>query len=694
MTNTVQLNIIPFVPNEKEVEFAFYSNKMPDYASIHWQNVTDKRPEEWEPSQQFFYTNFKPATEGAIIKKIDLTQCIEFGQHYFRYLILDYFKKIDGTIIFPNFVKDVEIWFKDNNSNNHIYNLYHNYTIKIQYGKVSGGFELVLSYNGTSKILKKSFNDIEFPSDVVNLLNCNGVIYSYEHNMPEEYKQQMENLYPVVNNTMMPLVGIPFPEPVFENRYPKYLKILNDFYNTYLNTNAFKSIIPLSTDGFVNVSRGKVFQTSDQSNELLFGKGWDNKENQTNINPGKGMYVHGPYKPCPHPHVKFLFIYHKPDGKLIADTIHKYFADGYKGTINGKEKKFKRMKWYIKQHFDMPKNLSISFENIETLYDEVAPQIKALAKQPNTRYVAIYISPIAKDDPDETKHHVYYKLKELLLNEQITSQVIYRDHLSKEEFYYFLPNIEIAMLAKIDGIPWRLNRTKADEIVIGVGAFYSVSKKKKFVGSAFCFSNEGRFEGFDCFGADETEMLAGSIRDAVDKFIEKNKDAKRVIIHFYKVISSEKELKPIMRMLGKLGKQDLPVIVVTINKTESKELLGFDLSNGKKMPYSGTYVRVGFNQYLLFNNTYYTYSSTVSDKEHHFPIKISITSSVPHMVEDIYLVRDLIDQVYQFSRMYWKSVSQQNLPVTIKYPEMVAQIYPHFEDEKLPDFGKENLWFL
>jgi hypothetical protein len=44
--------------------------------------------------------------------------------------------------------------------------------------------------------------------------------------------------------------------------------------------------------------------------------------------------------------------------------------------------------------------------------------------------------------------------------------------------------------------------------------------------------------------------------------------------------------------------------------------------------------------------------------------------------------------------MYWKSVKQQNLPVTIKYPEMVAEIFPHFESEVIPPFGKDNLWFL
>ena len=55
---------------------------------------------------------------------------------------------------------------------------------------------------------------------------------------------------------------------------------------------------------------------------------------------------------------------------------------------------------------------------------------------------------------------------------------------------------------------------------------------------------------------------------------------------------------------------------------------------------------------------------------------------------------ELIDQVYQFRRKYWKSISQQNLPVTTKYPEMVAEIFPHFEYGTLPPFGKGNLWFL
>jgi hypothetical protein len=172
-----------------------------------------------------------------------------------------------------------------------------------------------------------------------------------------------------------------------------------------------------------------------------------------------------------------------------------------------------------------------------------------------------------------------------------------------------------------------------------------------------------------------------------------NHTASRLIIHFYKDIG-KKELEPILKTLHTLG-LNIPVIIVTINKTESKELIGFDVLDGENlMPFSGTILKVAKSEYLLFNNTRYDEASKPTQKEYHFPVKIALSCTVKGMLDDMNLVEQLIDQVYQFSRMYWKSTNQQSLPVTIKYPEMVAEIYPYFQHDKLPDFGKESLWFL
>ena len=65
---------------------------------------------------------------------------------------------------------------------------------------------------------------------------------------------------------------------------------------------------------------------------------------------------------------------------------------------------------------------------------------------------------IAKYDSDYEKRRIYYCIKEMLLTYSYHSQVIFKDNVSKNAFNYFLPNIQIAILAKLEGIPWRLNR--------------------------------------------------------------------------------------------------------------------------------------------------------------------------------------------------------------------------------------------
>ena len=131
------------------------------------------------------------------------------------------------------------------------------------------------------------------------------------------------------------------------------------------------------------------------------------------------------------------------------------------------------------------------------------------------------------------------------------------------------------------------------------------------------------------------------------------------------------------------------------NKTASKDLLAFDLDSKENlMPYSGTYIKVAEREYLLFNNTRYNQTSSPTSREYHFSVKLKLTSTNLNLLNNTILIETLIDQVYQFSRMYWKSVKQQNIPVTILYPEMVAEIFPHFDIQELKQFGKDNLWFL
>ncbi len=209
---------------------------------------------------------------------------------------------------------------------------------------------------------------------------------------------------------------------------------------------------------------------------------------------------------------------------------------------------------------------------IDTAVKTIWGNIKDRTKQPDTKYFAVYISPVAKFEPDYERRRIYYRVKEMLLTHRYLSQVIFKENVSKDSFNYFLPNIQIAILAKLGGIPWRLSREPNNELIVGIGAFYSQTLKIRYVGSAFCFNNEGEFKGFDCFGSGDTISLAGSIREAVQAFLNTHKNASRLIIHFYKVIN-KKELKPILDTIYHQLNLTIPVIVVTINKLPAKNCL-------------------------------------------------------------------------------------------------------------------------
>src|SRR5690606_21957948 len=123
--------------------------------------------------------------------------------------------------------------------------------------------------------------------------------------------------------------------------------------------------------------------------------------------------------------------------------------------------------------------------------------------------------------------------------------------------------------------------------------------------------------------------------------------ADKVVIHFYKEMRYE-ELKPIMDGMHKLELK-IPLYILNINKTETKDLIAYDLNwNKKLMPLSGTYIRVDHNEFLLFNNARYLNSNKYSDTEGYpFPIKIKISSPNKDAFDDANVVLELLTQVYQ-----------------------------------------------
>ena len=112
------------------------------------------------------------------------------------------------------------------------------------------------------------------------------------------------------------------------------------------------------------------------------------------------------------------------------------------------------------------------------------------------------------------------------------------------------------------------------------------------------------------------------------------------------------------------------------------------------MPVSGTYLDMG-GSFLLYNNE--RYKDTTDRSNNLYPIKLRI-QKVGQNGNNLNIsmdeINNLITQVYQFSRLSWKTIAPQNMPITTLYPDLAAEIVPFFTNTAMPRAGRQTPWFL
>lgn len=692
------------------------------------------------------YTSFKRHVDGFLPLSIDFrTENFNLIKRYYNREIKHYFSSL-GILVDPTFIKDNQVWLRSNEIPKRKVKgttLYDRFTVKVNYNQLTQSPEIILSYDRQAKVLKKSvaklikefnaqsedFLNEDFFSNTIDKQNpvnlLNKVVYVQYYDKGRKTKNMrivkyekltdlidqgeqidLDNAFPIVNNELLYYLGFEddssddYHKP---NRYPKYVTKLFGFKQKYLQCDEFRKIIPVADD-FTNVTASKV---RNECKQLVFGKKKGFPTNTIDVIPRRGINS-GPFEQPHHTNIQVFFILpeiHKEQSKELLKML--YY--GYKS--------FKGLETYIGVQFMIAKGFSMVFKNNTDPIPEIEEKLNQRADAFNNsqqKLFAFYLTPFSKDEPEESQRLVYYKVKELLLKRNVPSQCIetekmintLRQDKEKEElnksmgtryrtdtFAYTLQNIAIAVNAKLGGTPWRIAVPKQRELVVGVGAFLNPSTHTKYIGSAFSFDNTGTFNSFEYFQQDELKELAGSIQDAIINYKNTVENPSRLIIHYYKDMS-EDEVELIEKALYDID-VDIPIFVVTINKTESEDIVLFDDGFAEKMPYSGRFVNLGNHSYLLCNNTRYEDDNNSNIEGFPFPVKLKIKCPNDDFQLNQKTVTGLIEQVYQFSRIYWKSVRQQNLPVTIKYPEMVAQIAPHFTNGIIPvNIGKDNLWFL
>nr|WP_315164069.1 Piwi domain-containing protein [uncultured Flavobacterium sp.] len=690
MSQQLYFNLLTFEWPQKPITLYFSLEQIRGsvlvYKSNYPNNINEIFPNLGNEGIEKIYTSFDNNLEGTTPLDIDFNdKNVFFYKDFLNYKLYNHFKSVKGVIASKNFIKEPQIWINIEKEQTKDFWVFNKFSLKIQFSKVSKFPELVIAYDDTSKMYKKSV--VEVLEDIapihIKKIITNKSVYNYQKISPElKTSLDLEKTWPILNRDLASKLNIEVEIEKTKNKYTRYKLAIDDFVNTYLDNKDFKTLIPLHSSEYLKVEETRILNVDKNCNELIF------KDYVIGSIPKIDFPRNGALVTSPKPNITIFYIYHESHAE-VCSSLSKHLKNGtgdyYKGLY-----KFAN----IESHTDM--TLAIKYKDENNPLPEILEKLNSANFNYDNTYVAFYISPIGKFDEDKSRKKIYYRVKEELLKRRIISQVIDYDKLkSKINNYQFeLNNISLALLAKLEGKPWQLSTSPNKDLIIGVGAFRNIDENTQYVASAFSFNNSGSFKKFEYFTKSDTVQLAGSICNAIDQYAKLEDNPTKVVIHFYKEMS-DKELKPIIQKMNRLN-LNCPLYIININKTDSEDLIAFDMNwHNRLMPRSGTIIKIGKKQFLLFNNTRYNDFDKHSDLEGYpFPIKLGISSPNNEEELDSYEIKKLIEQVYQFSRLYWKSLRQQNVPITIKYPEMVAEIAPHFESGNIPPHGKEILWFL
>lgn len=672
----LSFNILPFSHPEKTKEFTFsdsgktckhrfWIKKLPEESALFFTGLNPQNP--------FVYTNFDTISPGNLVR-IDFSKQPAVARAWYTLKIRDYLQPTANVTV-TNFLNDCQFWLGEKDVNNSLYDIYRKFTIRVQNDHRFGTPELLISFDGKSYVLKRSLaeltGDAAFNTSFLKSVIYRKKLFRYE-DMPEECLYNPEEIFPVISRGNKGSFGVNLPSGINRKKYLSAYDEIKGFYDEYLDTDEFRRIIP----------HGAKWKTAlpDDTHRLLYtGRDLVFGQDHVSADVFASLKTKGPYSLPGYRHSKIFMIYQERD-QDAAKKLREYIVQkaGF-GSLGA----------FTRIPFEYDQNLDIVLSTDNNPVDVIGEIIQNLTIPSDSGFFAFYISPYTRFETHPANHEIYFKIKKIMLRRGIGLQVIERDKIFGN-FAYSIANIGIAMIAKMGGIPWRLSRQPEKELLVGFGAFSSKRYNTRFVGSTFCFSNEGIFHEFGCFPADETWSIAGSVEEALIAYRQKNPDVKRIVIHFYQKIS-RKHLKPIEDMLRKLH-FDIPVFVVKINKTYSQSQLVFDEAFSGKMPHNGSYVHIGRNEYLFCNNQRENSGSNPAFLP--LPLKIGLQSNRVGLLDDPALVERLIMQVYEFSFMHWRSVNQPNLPVTITYPEMLAKLFPWFGNDTILEEGRKSLFFL
>lgn len=372
------------------------------------------------------------------------------------------------------------------------------------------------------------------------------------------------------------------------------------------------------------------------------------------------------------------------------------------------------------------KNVQINLEEI-TNYD-LQEYLKILRNNETKPDLAIIEIPDSfrkladKDNP-------YYKIKAKLLSLEIPVQFITNSKIMRfDEF--ILNSIGLQLYAKLGGTPWVLpsNRSIDREIIIGIGHSwirenqYKGTELNRVVGITTFFSSDGQYllgdkvkdVSYNEYFDELIKSLRLSFKNLEKEQGWKEDDTIRLIFHIFKPIKNV-EFDVISQLIKEFEKYKIQFAFVTIS--DMHPFLLFNPAQKGVPKYYGSaelkgeYIPDRSNNVFIDSTTCLLQmfgAKELKTNRHGMTPPIQIKIRTPqtnneNSLIDKYLFTDLsyiVQQIYSFSYLSWRSFLPHQLPATMLYSNLIAKILGKlrniegWDSDNLNYKLKRKKWFL
>ena len=414
----------------------------------------------------------------------------------------------------------------------------------------------------------------------------------------------------------------------------------------------------------------------------IFGNGGEDNY------PTSGLNKFGPYKGIKEPVIfyfyrleserdKALKLYNFLVGKEVEEN--KYF-DGFANTYGVTIDQTNIRGINADKH-----KKPLELENISK---------ELLQKHPGYKLIVFAFSPRKEDGGDEKKR--YLTLKYEFAQRSIPVQFVqYGTVTNNYSLKSAIPNIALAVFAKLGGEPWKVKPTNDDCLILGISQTVHNkpgSKAKKYVAYSVLLDTGGIYKSLEVLSADEK----------LDNYLIKLKENLKVVLE----TATTSYSKVVLHVTFKLRKKELEAITDTLKEFDtsiefvvirintSNEFTGYDQSKGHLTPTRNVYLPLSSSKFLLWlegtNN-----QNEVPFKRYSGPLYIEFHYSSKNLSSDE--KKRYLQDLLNLSGANWRGLNAKAVPVSVYYCKLVAEYIMDFKETlDLEDLKSkfDNPWFL